>query len=190
MAWGRPVHKQALADYFGPFLKPNLNDCRTCHLAGSGMTPPKPHNPFGARLAAVGRELRKAGKGTTIADRLEVIADEDSDGDGVPNLLELLSGHQPGDPQDRPNPAEIAEARQNLARLLQARGPYPWKPFDRVVRPPVPVVHNIAWVRNPIDAFIAARHEEVGLRPRPEAPRAVLLRRVYLDLIGLSPTPD
>src|SRR5205823_7237697 len=28
------------------------------------------------------------------------------------------------------------------------------------------------------------------LQPRPEAPKAILLRRVYLDLIGLSPTPE
>jgi hypothetical protein len=47
-----------------------------------------------------------------------------------------------------------------------------------------------SWVRNPIDAFIAAEHAEQGLKPRPEAPRLVLLRRLYLDLIGLPPTPD
>ncbi|MBI2949952.1 MAG: DUF1553 domain-containing protein [Verrucomicrobia bacterium] len=44
-------------------------------------------------------------------------------------------------------------------------------------------------VRNPIDAFIAAEHKTRNLRPRPEASRDVLLRRIYLDLIGLSPTP-
>ena len=54
----------------------------------------------------------------------------------------------------------------------------------------MPAVKNGAWVRNPIDAFIAAEHEEHGLKPRPEAARAVLLRRVYLDLIGLPPTPE
>ncbi|MBI4659400.1 MAG: DUF1553 domain-containing protein [Verrucomicrobia bacterium] len=45
-------------------------------------------------------------------------------------------------------------------------------------------------VRNPIDAFIAAEHQRLNLRPRPEAPKEILLRRVYLDLIGLVPTPD
>src|SRR5439155_2842307 len=49
-------------------------------------------------------------------------------------------------------------------------------------------VKNTAWVRNPIDAFLAAEHEALGLKPRPEAPREVQLRRVYLDLIGLPPT--
>ena len=46
---------------------------------------------------------------------------------------------------------------------------------------------NDAWVRNPIDAFLAAGHERRGLTPVPEADRATLLRRVYLDLIGLAP---
>ncbi|MEX0715792.1 MAG: PSD1 and planctomycete cytochrome C domain-containing protein, partial [Planctomycetaceae bacterium] len=44
--------------------------------------------------------------------------------------------------------------------------------------------------RNPIDAFLAARHAELGLVPQPEAPKHILLRRVHLDLIGLPPTPD
>ncbi len=45
-------------------------------------------------------------------------------------------------------------------------------------------------MRNPIDAFVAAEHEARGLRPRPEAAKAVLLRRVFLDVIGLPPTPE
>src|SRR5207302_1591089 len=41
----------------------------------------------------------------------------------------------------------------------------------------------------PIDAFVAARHEDLGLAPAPEADRAALLRRVTIDLTGLPPTP-
>src|SRR5262249_4150976 len=102
-AAARPAHKQALVDYFGPFLAKHLNDCRTCHLpdkpgeAKEALPSEKPHNPFGARLKAVKKELAKAGKKTDIPTRLEAIADEDSDGDGAGNLLELLTGHFPGD---------------------------------------------------------------------------------------------
>src|SRR5258708_30632787 len=46
-----------------------------------------------------------------------------------------------------------------------------------------------AWVWNPIDAFILARLKKENLRPSPEADRAVLLRRLYFDVIGLPPTP-
>jgi len=192
----RPVHKQALADYFGPYLSRKLNDCRTCHLpeqpgeSKNDLTAEKPHNAFGARLKAVKSELRKAGKKTTIADRLEAIANEDSDGDGVSNILELLSGHYPGDPDDKPTPAEIEEAKKTLVAFRKFKSGYAWRPFEKVQRPPLPQVKNSAWVRNGIDALIAAEHEQHGLTPRPEATKAVLLRRVYVDLIGLPPTPE
>ncbi|OYT76027.1 MAG: hypothetical protein CFK49_00115 [Armatimonadetes bacterium JP3_11] len=57
-------------------------------------------------------------------------------------------------------------------------------------RPPVPEVKNKAWVRNPIDAFILHRLEQEGLSPAPEAPKETLIRRLYLDLIGLPPSPE
>ena len=60
--------------------------------------------------------------------------------------------------------------------------------YQNPVRSPLPVIRNQAWVRNPIDVFIAAEHERKGLTPSPPATKPVLLRRVYLDLIGLPPT--
>src|SRR5206468_16626 len=192
--FARPPHKKAMADYFGPYLAKKLNDCQTCHLPDKpGVDPAvagKPHNPFGARLKAVKVELRKLGKPTDIPARLEFIAEEDCDGDGVSNIIELLSGHFPGDPNDKPTPVEIIKTRESLADFQSYRRGYPWKPFARVERPVVPEVKNTAWVRNPIDAFIAAEHEARGLKPRPEASKVILLRRVYLDLIGLPPTPE
>jgi hypothetical protein len=194
-AQARPAHKRAFADYMGQYLAPQLNDCRTCHVPDTGKadllgSDEKPHNPFGARLKEIKRELSKAGKSTSIAARLEAIAEEDSDGDGVPNLLELITGHNPGDPNDKPTDAEITAGRKKLAEFLKYKSAYPWTPFDVVRRPDTPVVKNLAWVRNPIDAFVAKEHEERGLVPRPEAAKYVLLRRVYLDLTGLPPTPE
>lgn len=46
------------------------------------------------------------------------------------------------------------------------------------------------WIRNPIDQFALARMNEQGLQPSPEADKYALIRRVYLDLIGLPPTPE
>jgi hypothetical protein len=40
-----------------------------------------------------------------------------------------------------------------------------------------------------IDHFIRERLEKEGLKPSPEADPYTLVRRVYLDLIGLPPTP-
>ena len=56
-------------------------------------------------------------------------------------------------------------------------------------RYPPPQVKDAAWVRNPIDAFVLARLEKENLHPSPEADRETLIRRVALDLTGLSPTP-
>ena len=41
-----------------------------------------------------------------------------------------------------------------------------------------------------IDGFIRAKLAEHQLQPAPEAERITLLRRLYLDLIGLPPTPE
>ncbi|MEM6843090.1 MAG: DUF1553 domain-containing protein [Bacteroidota bacterium] len=48
---------------------------------------------------------------------------------------------------------------------------------------------EIGTVYNDIDRFVQARLEEKNLSPAPEAEKEVLLRRLYLDLTGLPPTP-
>jgi hypothetical protein len=55
---------------------------------------------------------------------------------------------------------------------------------------PLPTVKDAAWPRNPIDHFVLARLEKEGLRPSPPADPYTLVRRLYLDLIGLPPTPE
>ncbi len=62
--------------------------------------------------------------------------------------------------------------------------------FQPVRRRDVPEVKNRAWVRNPIDGFVRAKLEEQGWRPAAEASPRALVRRVYLDVTGLPPTPD
>jgi hypothetical protein len=52
----------------------------------------------------------------------------------------------------------------------------------------LPAVKDATWPRNPIDSFVLARLELEGLHPNPEADKAVLIRRVSLDLTGLPPT--
>ncbi|MEX2120533.1 MAG: DUF1549 and DUF1553 domain-containing protein [Pirellulales bacterium] len=62
--------------------------------------------------------------------------------------------------------------------------------FMPVERARPPAVADAAWVKNPIDAFVLAGLEEAGLTPAPAADRRTLLRRLYLDLLGLPPTPE
>ncbi len=61
--------------------------------------------------------------------------------------------------------------------------------FKAPSRPAVPKIRNPqSAIRNPIDAFVLAKLQKEGLKPSPEADKVVLLRRLYLDLIGLPPT--
>ena len=62
--------------------------------------------------------------------------------------------------------------------------------FQPIKRPNIPVLAESKHARNPIDHFIQAMLAKEGLSPAPEADRLTLLRRVYLDLIGLPPRPD
>jgi hypothetical protein len=61
--------------------------------------------------------------------------------------------------------------------------------FQPVKESPIPAVKNVAWVVNPIDAFILAKLEAKGLSPNPPADKRQLVRRLYYDLTGLPPTP-
>ena len=61
--------------------------------------------------------------------------------------------------------------------------------FVPLARPPLPRVERADWCRNALDRFVLAEWESRGW-PLPEAaPPEALLRRVYLDLLGLPPTP-
>ncbi len=60
-----------------------------------------------------------------------------------------------------------------------------WWAFRKPVRPAVP-----GGKENAIDAFLSAALREKGLQPGSRADKRTLLRRVYLDLIGLPPSPE
>jgi hypothetical protein len=69
--------------------------------------------------------------------------------------------------------------------------------YRPVERPATPSVGTSAHsfdshrsIANPIDAFIETERDKRGLHGSPAADPAVLLRRVYLDLIGFPPTRD
>ena len=61
--------------------------------------------------------------------------------------------------------------------------------FVPPTKPALPAVHKGDWTRNPIDQFILSKLESEKLIPSPEADKINLLRRLYLDLIGLPPSP-
>src|ERR1700722_20357350 len=87
--------------------------------------------------------------------------------------------------------ARLVASEIELVRRWIAQG-MPWQPFWSFIppkRPALPVIKSTSWPKNPIDRFILARLERESLRPSPEADKAILIRRVSLDLTGLPPTP-
>lgn len=62
--------------------------------------------------------------------------------------------------------------------------------FVAPAKPEVPDISSSKWtINNPIDNFVLERLEKEKLQPSKEASKEILLRRLYLDLTGLPPTP-
>ena len=81
------------------------------------------------------------------------------------------------------------QASCGLAMVLGAMGVWMHSPLHAGSRPD----HWAATFQDraqQIDAFIEEKLVEKGLEPSPQAPTSVLLRRVYLDLIGRIPTVE
>lgn len=89
----------------------------------------------------------------------------------------IRAGVPYGGAAEDPDAAFAAEAAKHWA-------------FRKPARPEVPKVADTAWSKNPVDAFLAAGHTQHGVKPLPEANRATLIRRAYLDLTGLVPSPE
>ncbi len=65
-----------------------------------------------------------------------------------------------------------------------------WSFLPLVEKVDAPSVKNESWCRTPVDHFIVARLEEKNLSPNGMADKRKLIRRAYLDLLGLPPSPE
>lgn len=84
-----------------------------------------------------------------------------------------------------------AEEKATLIKWIEQGAEYkPHWSFVAPTKPTIPEVKNTAWIKNDIDRFILRKLEDKYLIPQSEAKKTTLLRRVYLDLIGLPPTAE
>jgi mono/diheme cytochrome c family protein len=98
---------------------------------------------------------------------------------------------------DRLSPTEVALIRRWIdegaktpaAEAIVAGAKSKHWAFQRVVRHSEPAVKDARWPRNGIDRFILARLEKEGVTPSHGADPITQLRRLYLDLTGIPPTP-
>ena len=65
-----------------------------------------------------------------------------------------------------------------------------WWAYQPVRTPAVPVLNNDSWSRNPVDRFVLNKLRQHAMSPAPVAKPEVLVRRLYLNLLGLPPTPE
>ena len=113
-----------------------------------------------------------------------------------PGASQLLLRVTSSDPKIRMPPAEEAKPLTpqeiRLLRTWISEGATYQKHWSFVPprRPSVPRDLKKEWSRNPIDDFVLARLQAAGLQPSKSADRLTLARRVYMDLIGLPPTPE
>ena len=65
-----------------------------------------------------------------------------------------------------------------------------WWAFQPVTASPLPKVNDRGWCRTPIDRFVLNRMHDQEIEPAPAADPVTLVRRLYLDLVGVPPTPE
>jgi len=92
-------------------------------------------------------------------------------------------------PPDAGKPLTSGQIATLKAWIDQGAEYTPHWAFIKPLAHALPKVKQANWPRNGIDHFVLTRLEKAGLKPSPEADRPTLIRRLYLDLLGLLPGP-
>lgn len=142
-----------------------------------------------ARKARLRLDTREGAIRTPAADWRPIVP-------GEPNESPLVARIFAEDEADRMPPPEAGkplndEQKETLRRWVAEGAEYTehWA-FTKPGRPALPEVEHADWPENDIDRFVLNRLETAGLAPQPPAGRTTLVRRLYLDLIGIPPTPE
>jgi hypothetical protein len=151
----------------------------------------KCHGPDdGAREAKLRLDLREAATSQGDSGKIAIVP-------GKPDSSELIRRIFSHDadvimPPPAANKPLSDDERKILRAWVAAGAEYKphWAFVAPVQTPPPAMPPSDTRSRNPIDAFIETQLKSSTLKPAPEADRYTLVRRVYLDLIGLPPTPE
>ncbi len=164
------VHVGAADPGFAGDIRPVLSDaCYNCHGPDAS-----------ARKAKLRLDDRKS------AMRSGALTDGE--------LLKRLTSDDPEVRMPPPKSNRVLKPEDREKLVAWVKGGAAWPEDDRhwaFVPPKVanqPQVRKSKWPVNSIDQFVLAKLEEEGLQPSARADKATLLRRVTLDLTGLTPT--
>ena len=116
---------------------------------------------------------------------------------GSPSHSKLIERVSASDAQLRMPPADSGVKPLNIAEIQTlrnwikqgARYEKHWS-FVAPSMPPIPAVHDMKWPKSPVDRFVLAKLESVGMTPEPEADRDTLALRASQTLTGLPPSLD
>lgn len=114
---------------------------------------------------------------------------------GKPEESALIQRLHSTDPDELMPPPDshrqLTDTQKDILRRWVAEGA-PWGKhwaFESLQDVPVPPADAGQMPGSAIDQFVRAKLSAEHLAPSPEADRTTLIRRVYLDLTGLPPTP-
>jgi Protein of unknown function (DUF1553)/Protein of unknown function (DUF1549)/Planctomycete cytochrome C len=150
----------------------------------------KCHGPDdNARKAGLRLDIRNSAIGKLKSGEVAIVP-------GKPDASELVRRIHAGDASEiMPPPATkkpLSDAQKAILKQWVAEGAE-YRDHWAFVAPKqveLPKVRQIDWPKNTIDHFVLARLEAAGLKPSGAADKYTLVRRVYLDLIGLPPTVE
>ncbi|MDB5388606.1 MAG: Planctomycete cytochrome [Planctomycetaceae bacterium] len=164
---------------FARDIRPILsNHCWSCH------GPDEHSRKAGLRLDHRAGAVAKLESGAQAVDP------------GNASKSELLTRiHATDENEVMPPPAfkkPLDDKQRELLKLWIAQGARyaeHWA-FIPPVRPAIPAVKLTSWPRNALDRLVLKSLEDLQRQPNPEAGKATWLRRVTLDLTGVSPSID
>lgn len=170
------VGKQPAATFKGDVMPIFKADCVTCHngeKAYGGLRLDSYEGLMKGGVSGPSVVVGKSGE-SELVRRLR----------GTDGVAQMPKGFRPLED------AEIAKVVAWIDEGAKNDGSAPvhWS-YVAPVRPVVPVLGN-RWVQNPIDAFVFVKLKEKGFSPSTEADKSTLVRRVYLDVLGMPPTVE
>ncbi|MBX3420971.1 MAG: DUF1553 domain-containing protein [Pirellulaceae bacterium] len=172
-----------VAEYYVQHVKPILTArCYACHGALK--------QEAGLRLDTVAAMLSGGDSGPVVA----------SERDATSLLLERIT-HVDRTQRMPPEGAALTAAEANyIADWIRAGAPAPPDDAPQLdprehwsLRPPLGFSQTgnaRQEMSNPIDGVLSIRQQQLGIQPLPDADRRTLVRRLYLDLLGLPPSPE
>ena len=139
------------------------------------------------------KEAKAAGFRLDIRDEAvgwDYIIPGKADKSPVIHVLETTKASKKMPPLDSGKPQLKPEQVQILRRWIDQGAEYTqhWA-FVPPSKPELPKIKDATWPSNVIDTHILAKLEAKGLSPNAPADKRRLIRRLYLDITGLPPTP-